>query len=87
MTNPSDVLVFADTYRSTTQKGYPRFGYGSLMDNAAVAAAHNSRISVAFGDGHAALHTGEELNSMPLQSPDLVRLQLRRASARQVSKK
>ena len=65
MTNPSDVLVFADTYRSTTQKGYPRFGYGSLMDNAAVAAAHNSRISVAFGDGHAALHTGEELNSMP----------------------
>ncbi len=74
MKSPGDALIFADTYRSSNGRAFPRFRYDALMnggatagsgDDAAVSEAHNGRTSAAFGDGHAAMHTGKELNSMP----------------------
>ncbi len=65
MKKPGDAMIFADTYRSATGKPFPRFSYNGLTETAAVFAPHNDRISAAFGDGHAAIHTGNELNSMP----------------------
>ncbi len=70
MKSPGDALVFADTLKSNNNGyAFPRFQYNDKLTDggkdAAVHEIHNGRISTAFADGHAALHTGQELYSMP----------------------
>ncbi len=68
MKNPGDAIVFADSYRLSTQKTFPRFRHGGLVsstDNAAIIEVHNGRTATAFADGHAAMHSGKELKAMP----------------------
>ncbi len=66
MKQPADFLLIADTYRADSGLAYPRFKYDEAQDtHASIVAAHNNRISGAFADGHAALHSGSELKSMP----------------------
>lgn len=66
MKNPAGFLIFADTYRADSGLAYPRFRYDGPQDtHASIVAIHNNRISGAFADGHAALHSGPELKAMP----------------------
>ena len=66
MKQPADFLLFADTYRADSGLAYPRFRYDGPQDtHASIVAIHNNRISGAFADGHAAMHSGRELKSMP----------------------
>lgn len=66
MKHGGEFLIFADTYRSDTALAYPRFKYDSAQDNiSAVYAVHGNRTAAAFADGHAAQHTGRELQSTP----------------------
>lgn len=66
MKSPSAILIFADTLGKTANAPFPRFMYNSLLpkDDAAIHMIHNNRTATAFADGHAALHSGEELNAM-----------------------
>ena len=66
MKQPADFLLIADTYRSDSGLAYPRFRYNEIQDTyASIVATHNNRISAAFADGHASMHSGNELKSMP----------------------
>ncbi len=70
MKSPGDTLLFVDTVnpKATTTYSFPRFIYDNIIaagDPAAAYAVHNGRISSAFADGHAAIHSGKELNAMP----------------------
>ena len=65
MKRPGDILIFADTYWKKNNSGIPRFLFNGALDTGAVVQAHNGRSATAFADGHAAMHTGAELKSMP----------------------
>ncbi len=67
MKNPSDIAIFMDAYqvRATGSFAFARFSFKSTLEDSKAVQAHNGRISTAFADGHAAMHTGDELKSMP----------------------
>ena len=64
MRNPTSTLIFADTYCPGQDSAYPRFLQENTGDNGTgyVTLVHNGRTAAAFADGHAAMHSGEELN-------------------------
>ncbi len=68
MKSPGDTLIFVDTYNKANGYAFPRFQYSDVVSSGDTAAAyeiHGGRTSAAFADGHAATHSGKELNSMP----------------------
>lgn len=65
MKRPGDTLIFADTLRLSNGYSFARFKYNAAEETAAVVMAHSGRTAAAFADGHAAMHTGKGLNSMP----------------------
>lgn len=56
MKKPSRTIIFSDS--SDTRTPIPRF---NLDTNGGVFTPHQERTAVGFGDGHAKLHTGQEL--------------------------
>ena len=66
MKRPTETLVFADSMRlEETAYSYPRFRSNEVISDGADVAInmiHSGRTVVAFADGHAASHSGEELN-------------------------
>ncbi len=65
MKNPGDILVFADTYNLDKASTFARFKFNADEETARVVQSHNGRTAGGFADGHAAMHTGQELKSMP----------------------
>ena len=65
MLKPSSTLIFSDTVcpNSSNKKPFPRFLLKNTGDNATgyVSLIHSGRTAAAFADGHAAMHSGSEL--------------------------
>ena len=66
MKRPTETPVFADTMKLTADAyPYPRFRSNEAISDGgdcAINMIHSGRTVVAFADGHAAAHSGEELN-------------------------
>ena len=66
MKRPTETLVFADSITLTANAySYPRFKANDVISDGgdcAINMIHSGRTVVAFADGHAASHSGEELN-------------------------
>lgn len=66
MKRPTETPVFADTMKLEEKAySYPRFRSNEVISDGADVAInmiHSGRTVVAFADGHAASHSGEELN-------------------------
>ena len=65
MKRPGDILIFADTLKVKNGYSFARFRCSSDEETAGVVMAHGGRTAASFADGHAAMHTGKELNAMP----------------------
>ena len=65
MKRPGDILIFADTLKVSNGYSFARFKCSSDEETAGVVMAHGGRTAASFADGHAAMHTGKELNAMP----------------------
>lgn len=65
MKRPGDILIFADTLKVSNGYSFARFRCSSDEETAGVVMAHGGRTAASFADGHAAMHTGKELNAMP----------------------
>lgn len=57
MKKPSRTIIFSDS--SDTRTPIPRFNLNT--NGGGVFTPHQERTAVGFGDGHAKLHTGQEL--------------------------
>ncbi len=67
MKSPGDSPVFGDTGKQGNGRPFPRFKYNEVTTDgdSGLHEIHSGRISMAFADGHAALHSGKELKAMP----------------------
>lgn len=54
-----------ESARGSNGYSFARFRCSSDEETAGVVMAHGGRTAASFADGHAAMHTGKELNAMP----------------------